>query len=94
MNRHSMVGCTLTKAATDMMLTSAHEGVWPSGFARISCRQQIDTNSGLDARCMISRLHPPDVNVLSLTTVATPHHGSAFADYMFDRIGRESRFSS
>jgi triacylglycerol lipase len=38
---------------------------------------------------MISRLQPPDVTVLSLTTIATPHRGSAFADYMFDRIGRK-----
>ena len=42
---------------------------------------------GLDARYMISRLKPPNVEVLSLTTVATPHRGSAFADYVFDRIG-------
>ena len=45
------------------------------------------TLSGLDARYMISRLQPNNVKVLSLTTVATPHRGSAFADYMFDTIG-------
>lgn len=39
---------------------------------------------------MISRFKPLDFNVLSLTTIATPHHGSAFADYMFDTIGRRS----
>ncbi|TGO88917.1 hypothetical protein BPOR_0134g00040 [Botrytis porri] len=39
---------------------------------------------GLDARFMISRLQPPNVEVLSLTTIATPHRGSAFADYCFD----------
>lgn len=33
-------------------------------------------------------MHPPNVKVLSLTTIATPHHGSAFADYMFNSIGR------
>lgn len=38
---------------------------------------------------MISQLKPPNVKVLSLTTVASPHRGSAFADYVFDRIGRE-----
>ena len=42
---------------------------------------------GLDARYMVSRLRPPGVNVLSLTTIATPHRGSAFADYIFDQIG-------
>jgi triacylglycerol lipase len=36
---------------------------------------------------MISELKPKGVNVLSLTTIATPHHGSAFADYLFQRIG-------
>ena len=38
---------------------------------------------------MISQLKPPNVKVLSLTTVASPHRGSAFADYVFDRIGSE-----
>lgn len=42
---------------------------------------------GLDARYMISRLKPENVEVLSLTTVATPHRGSAFADFLFDEIG-------
>lgn len=36
---------------------------------------------------MISRLKPPVVSVLSLTTIATPHRGSAFADYIFSQIG-------
>lgn len=42
---------------------------------------------GLDARYMISRLRPARVDVKSLVTVATPHHGSAFADYLIDEIG-------
>jgi triacylglycerol lipase len=42
---------------------------------------------GLDARYMISRLQPDNAEVLSLTTVATPHRGSAFADFVFDEIG-------
>jgi triacylglycerol lipase len=42
---------------------------------------------GLDARYMISRLQPANVNVKSLITVATPHHGSPFADYLIDGIG-------
>jgi triacylglycerol lipase len=42
---------------------------------------------GLDARYMISRLKPPNVKVKSLVTIATPHHGSAFADHLIDRIG-------
>ncbi|TVY68663.1 Lipase, partial [Lachnellula suecica] len=42
---------------------------------------------GLDARYMISRLQPENVEVLSLTTVASPHRGSAFADYLLEGIG-------
>lgn len=45
---------------------------------------------GLDARYMISRLEPDNVEVLSLTTVATPHRGSAFADFMLDEIGPDN----
>lgn len=37
---------------------------------------------GLDARFMISRLKPPNVRVLSLTTVATPHRGVSI--YFFE----------
>jgi triacylglycerol lipase len=39
---------------------------------------------GLDARYMIANLRPPGVRVASLVTVATPHRGSAFADYLLD----------
>jgi len=42
---------------------------------------------GLDARYMISRLQPENVEVLSLTTVASPHRGSAFADFLLEGIG-------
>lgn len=42
---------------------------------------------GLDVRFMISRLKPDNVEVLSLTTIATPHRGSAFADFCFEEIG-------
>ncbi|TKA46753.1 hypothetical protein B0A54_03709 [Friedmanniomyces endolithicus] len=47
----------------------------------------IRTPRGLDSRYMVSRLQPPNVRVLSLTTIATPHRGSAFADYLFRQIG-------
>ncbi|KAI1098923.1 putative triacylglycerol lipase [Jackrogersella minutella] len=44
---------------------------------------------GLDARYMISHLQPKNVDVRSLVTVASPHRGSAFADYLFEEIGTE-----
>lgn len=47
----------------------------------------LTISSGLDSRYMISSLKPKGVEVLSLTTIATPHHGSAFADYLFKSIG-------
>ena len=42
---------------------------------------------GLDARHMISTLRPTAFEVKSLTTVATPHRGSSFADYVLEHIG-------
>ncbi|KAH0498535.1 hypothetical protein TgHK011_005787 [Trichoderma gracile] len=39
---------------------------------------------GLDARYMISRLRPRGIRVASLVTIATPHRGSPFADYLVD----------
>ncbi|EHK99927.1 putative Lipase 2 [Glarea lozoyensis 74030] len=42
---------------------------------------------GLDSRYMISRLRPDNVNVLSLTTIASPHRGSYFADFLIEEIG-------
>lgn len=57
---------------------------------RISLSRLIKPRSGLDARYMISQLKPENVKVLSLTTIATPHRGSAFADHVFERIGRKN----
>ncbi|KAH7080165.1 Alpha/Beta hydrolase protein [Paraphoma chrysanthemicola] len=50
-------------------------------------KNHADFPSGLDSRYMISRLRPTDFKILSLTTIASPHRGSAFADYMFETIG-------
>lgn len=58
-------------------------------FAYMQTTTELTASSGLDSRYMISRLKPPNVKVLSLTTIATPHRGSAFADYMFKWIGRK-----
>lgn len=44
---------------------------------------------GLDARYMISHLRPTNVKVRSLVTVASPHHGSSFADFLFQEIGND-----
>ncbi|KAH0606776.1 uncharacterized protein H6S33_003610 [Morchella sextelata] len=50
----------------------------------------LPPHRGIDARYMISELKPTNFKVLSLTTVATPHRGSSFADYMLDLIGSTS----
>ncbi|KAF4494178.1 triacylglycerol lipase [Fusarium agapanthi] len=39
---------------------------------------------GLDARYMLSHLAPLPFRVAAVVTVATPHRGSAFADYLLD----------
>ncbi|RJE25835.1 Triacylglycerol lipase [Aspergillus sclerotialis] len=49
--------------------------------------KDVNIIAGLDARCMISHVKPKDFKVLSLTTIATPHRGSAIADYIFEQIG-------
>lgn len=48
-----------------------------------------DSQGGLDARFLISQLKPTTFKVKSLTTIATPHRGSSFADFLLeDLIGR------
>ncbi|KAE8146738.1 triacylglycerol lipase [Aspergillus avenaceus] len=49
----------------------------------------VNIIAGLDSRYMISHLRPKDFKVLSLTTIATPHRGSAVADYLLQQIGDE-----
>ncbi|KAA1085668.1 hypothetical protein PGT21_014402 [Puccinia graminis f. sp. tritici] len=45
---------------------------------------------GLDSRFMITHLRPTSFKVASLTTIGTPHRGSAFADYLLlDILGRQ-----
>jgi triacylglycerol lipase len=45
---------------------------------------------GLDARYLISNLKPWDLEIKSLTTIATPHRGSSFADFLLREIGEEN----
>ncbi len=42
---------------------------------------------GLDSRHLISNLKPWDLEIKSLTTIATPHRGSSFADFVLREIG-------
>ncbi|OAV89674.1 hypothetical protein PTTG_07111 [Puccinia triticina 1-1 BBBD Race 1] len=45
---------------------------------------------GLDSRFLITHLQPTSFKVASLTTIGTPHRGSAFADYLLlDVLGRQ-----
>lgn len=44
---------------------------------------------GLDARYLISNIHPIKFHVKSLTTIATPHRGSSAADIILREIGAE-----
>ncbi|KAF2868762.1 Alpha/Beta hydrolase protein [Massariosphaeria phaeospora] len=49
--------------------------------------KNVNIIAGLDSRYMISCIKPTEFTILSLTTIASPHRGSAFADYMFESIG-------
>ncbi|WFD31976.1 triacylglycerol lipase [Malassezia sp. CBS 17886] len=42
---------------------------------------------GLDARYVISKICPSEYHPVSLTTIATPHHGSPFMDWCNANIG-------
>ncbi|KIJ46385.1 hypothetical protein M422DRAFT_249978 [Sphaerobolus stellatus SS14] len=46
---------------------------------------------GLDCRYLTTHLEKP-FKVLSITTIATPHRGSAFADHFLETIGRTSLY--
>ena len=41
---------------------------------------------GLDGRFLISRLRPTKFKVRALVTIATPHRGSSFADYVLEEL--------
>lgn len=46
---------------------------------------------GLDCRLVCHRLHQnefPRFKVLSVTTIATPHRGSSFADHFIETVGK------
>ncbi|KAF2148327.1 triacylglycerol lipase [Myriangium duriaei CBS 260.36] len=49
--------------------------------------RNVNIIAGLDSRYMISQLKPIDPKIVSLTTIASPHRGSAFADYLLKQIG-------
>lgn len=42
---------------------------------------------GLDSRYLISKIQPQEFQIKSLTTIATPHHGSSAADIILREIG-------
>jgi len=44
---------------------------------------------GLDCRYLTSHLKHRKFKVLSITTVATPHRGSSFADHFIDTLGKD-----
>ncbi|KAI0275147.1 Alpha/Beta hydrolase protein [Gloeopeniophorella convolvens] len=53
----------------------------------------IGIMGGLDCRYLATNLHAHTFRILSITTIATPHRGSAFADHFLDAVGPE-RFPS
>jgi hypothetical protein len=51
------------------------------------------SKGGLDTRDFLVHTIPPNLGVLSLTTLATPHHGSVGADYSIDSVSANALFS-
>ncbi|KAF8474295.1 Alpha/Beta hydrolase protein [Kalaharituber pfeilii] len=95
------IGEALTKLGAEVITTT----VPPSGSIEVrgkALMAQIEAKApgrtvnlighsmgGIDCRYMISILRPESFKVISLTTIATPHKGSSFADYVFEFIGKE-----
>ena len=59
------------------ILSDAHLslGVSCASLDKVCNKKLTNRISGLDSRYMISRLKPPNVKVVTLTTIATPHRG-------------------
>ena len=51
------------------------------------------SKGGLDTRDFLVNNIPPDLGVLSFTTLSTPHHGSPGADYAMDAVDGTAAFS-
>ena len=49
----------------------------------------ILVQGGLDCRYLATHLTDCKFRILSITTIATPHRGSSFADHFLETIGRE-----
>jgi triacylglycerol lipase len=44
---------------------------------------------GIDCRYLTTHLQSPEFSVLSVTTIASPHRGSTFADHFLATLGKE-----
>jgi hypothetical protein len=44
---------------------------------------------GIDCRYLTTHLQSPEFSILSVTTIASPHRGSAFADHFLATLGKE-----
>ena len=53
----------------------------------------FSSQGGLDCRWLTTHLTSHTFTVLSLTTIATPHRGSSFADHFLSPLGKQN-FSS
>lgn len=65
----------------------------PSNALPLTTVADIDTQGGLDCRCLASNLHDHTFRILSITTISTPHRGSSFANHFLETVGPE-RFPS
>ncbi|RFU75476.1 triacylglycerol lipase [Trichoderma arundinaceum] len=73
------------KLAADILAQTASSLDTPRNGQAPTVNIIAHSMGGLDARYMISRLQPLNINIASLVTIATPHRGSPFADYLVER---------
>lgn len=57
-------------------------------ISRAFCSSDGSKKGGLDCRYLTTHLTQRNFKVLSVTTIATPHQGSVFADYFLETIGQ------
>ncbi|GJJ09873.1 hypothetical protein Clacol_004097 [Clathrus columnatus] len=73
---------------TEVLITRVPATSSISDRAKVLLEKISEDIGGLDCRYLTTHLEK-SFKVLSITTIATPHRGSAFADHFINTIGRE-----
>ncbi|KAH9486571.1 Triacylglycerol lipase 2 [Psilocybe cubensis] len=76
----------LEENGTEVLITRVPATSSPVDRAKVL--EQKISSGGLDCRYLTTHLTKRKFQVLSITTIATPHRGSAFADHFLSTVGR------